>query len=80
MDHVRKRENSIVDQDSDTMVFGPELGTDESTPPPIIPTSQEDSQSGSQESETPTVSQGTDLSSTLRRSTQSRNPPDRFGM
>ena len=80
VDHVRKRENSIVDQDSDTMVFGPELGTDETTQPPIVPTSQEDSQQGSQESETPTVSQGADLSSTLRRSTRSRNPPDRFGM
>ena len=80
VDHVRKRENSIVDQDSDTMVFGPELGTDETTQPPTVPTSQEDSQSESQESETPTVSQRTDLSSTLRRSTQSRNPPDRFGM
>ena len=80
VDHVRKRENSIVDQDSDSMVFGPELGTDESTHPPIVPTSQKDSQSGSQKSETLTVSQGTDLSSTLRRSTRSRNPPDRFGM
>ena len=77
VDHV-ERENSIVD--SDTMVFGPELGTDETTQPPIVPTSQEDSQQGSQESETPKVSQGTDLSSTLRRSTRSRNPPDRFGM
>ena len=41
--HVTKRENSIVDQDSDTMVFGPELGMDETTQPPIVPTSQEDS-------------------------------------
>ena len=73
VDHVRKRENSIVDQGSDTKVFGPELGMDETTQPPIVPTSQEDSQQGSQESETPTVSQGADLSST-----QSRNPPDRF--
>ena len=46
VDHV-ERENSIVD--SDTMVFGPELGTDKTTQPPIVPTSQEDSQSGSQE-------------------------------
>ena len=73
VDHVKKRENSIVDQGSDTKVFGPELGMDETTQPPIVPTSQEDSQQGSQESETPTVSQGADLSST-----QSRNPPDGF--
>ena len=51
MDHVRKRENSIVDsivaQDFDTMVFGPELGTDETTQSPTVLTSQEDSQLGS---------------------------------
>ena len=62
------------------MVFGPELGADETTQPPTVLTSQEDSQSGSQDSETPTVSQGTDLSSTLRCSTQSRNHPDHFVM
>ena len=78
VDHVRKR---VVNQDSDTMVFGPELGTDKTTQLPIVPTSQEDSQPGSQQSDTPAVSQGTKLlSSTLHRSTQSCNPPDHFDM
>ena len=69
VDHVRKRENSIVDQDSDAMVFGPELGTDETTQPPTVQPSQEDSQPELQESDTSAVSQETDLNSTLRRST-----------
>ena len=79
VDHVRKRENSIVDQDFDSLVFRPELGSDETTQSPSASTWQEDSQLGAWESEMPSVSQETDSSSTLRRSTQSRNPPDRFG-
>ena len=71
--HVRKRKSSI-DQDSDAVVFGPELGTDETTQRPMVPTSQEESQLGSQESDTPAFSQETDLSSTLRHSARSRNP------
>ena len=55
-----------------------ELNWVETTQSPIS-TFQEDSQLGSQESEMPSVSQETDSTSTLCRSTQSRNPPDRFG-
>ena len=55
MDRVKKKENSIVDQDFDSLVFGSELGSDETTQSPIS-TSQEDSQLGSQESEMPSVS------------------------
>ena len=73
-----KTERAIV-EGFDSLVFGPELGSDETTQSPIS-TSQEDSQLGSQESEMPSVSQKIDPSSTLCCSTQSRNPPDRFGM
>ena len=79
VDHVRKRENSIVDQDFDSLVFGPELGSDETIQSPTASTSQEDFQLGSRESEMPSVSQETDSSPTLRRLTQSRNLPDHFG-
>ena len=43
--------------------------TNETTQSPTVPTSQEDSQLGSQESDTPSVSQETDSSSTLHRFT-----------
>ena len=67
--HVRKRENLIVDQDSDTMVFLPELCTEETTQSNKVLTSQKDSWLGSQESEMPSVSQENDSGSTVRYST-----------
>ena len=86
VDSMRERENSTTEQNSDTMMFGPELGTVVEEVPDTQPdqTSQEVSTVPPKECfESNTADSGqtqeTDSGLTLRRSTRSHNPPDRFG-
>ena len=85
---MRERENSTTEQNSDTMMLGPELGTVVEEAPDTQPdqASQEVSTVPPKECSESNIAdsghtQETESGPTLcrRRSTRSHNPPDRFG-